>query len=67
VFNNSNEDELMNTEVKQNRDEKGATMVEYALMIALVAVVCIVAVSFLGTQASEAFSRIGSSVGVANS
>ena len=30
-------------------DERGASLVEYALLVALIAVVCIVAVTFLGT------------------
>jgi pilus assembly protein Flp/PilA len=44
-------------------DEKGASLVEYALLVALIAVVCIVAISFLGTNASQTFSSVGSSVG----
>jgi len=31
------------------KDEEGATMVEYALLLALIAVVCILAVTNLGT------------------
>jgi pilus assembly protein Flp/PilA len=59
----------MNEEIKgivREEEETGASMVEYALIAALVAVVCIAAVSFLGTQASTTFSTIGSSVGAAN-
>jgi pilus assembly protein Flp/PilA len=37
------------------KDEEGATMVEYALMLALIAIVCIVAVDLIGTRASETF------------
>jgi len=37
------------------KDEEGATMVEYALMLALIAIVCIVAVQLIGTQASSVF------------
>ena len=33
------------------KDDEGATMPEYALMIALIAIVCIVAVTPLGTEA----------------
>jgi pilus assembly protein Flp/PilA len=46
----------------ENKNEKGATMLEYALMAALIAVVCIAAVTLLGTNAQQAFSRVGSSV-----
>jgi pilus assembly protein Flp/PilA len=42
--------------------ERGASLVEYALLVALIAVVCIGAVSFLGTQARDNFSEIGSSI-----
>ena len=38
------------------KDEEGATMVEYALMLALIAIVCIAAVTLIGTQASLVFS-----------
>jgi pilus assembly protein Flp/PilA len=34
------------------RDDSGATMVEYALLVALIAIVVIVAVQQLGTNAS---------------
>lgn len=42
------------------KTEKGASLVEYALLVALIAVVCIVAMQFLGTQVSDKFSEIGS-------
>ena len=38
------------------RDE-AATMVEYAFMVALIALVCIVAVGVLGTQTSTIFGN----------
>jgi pilus assembly protein Flp/PilA len=34
-------------------DERGASLVEYALLVALIAVVCIVLVTFLGGGADE--------------
>ena len=37
------------------KDEEGATMVEYALMLALIAIICIGAVSAIGTQANSTF------------
>jgi pilus assembly protein Flp/PilA len=43
-------------------DERGASLVEYALLVALIAVVCIAAVMFLGGSASSRFSNVGSSV-----
>ena len=38
------------------KDEEGATMVEYALMLALIAIVCIVMVKAIGTSANATFS-----------
>lgn len=53
--------------VKSNEsNQKGASLVEYALLVALIAVVCIVAIQFLGTSASARFSSIGSSVAGTN-
>ena len=43
-------------------EEKGATAVEYALMVALIAVVIIAAVAFIGKSASNQFSTVGSAV-----
>jgi len=37
------------------KDEEGATMVEYALMVALIAVVCIAVVTTLGSGANTKF------------
>jgi pilus assembly protein Flp/PilA len=44
------------------KEEKGATAVEYALMVALIAVVIIAAVAFVGHAASNKFSTVGSAV-----
>ena len=43
-------------------DERGASLVEYALLVALIAVVCIIAVQVLGDNASESFSSTGSAI-----
>ena len=45
------------------KTDRGASLVEYALLVALIAVVCIVAVTFLGQNASSKFSSIGSAIG----
>ena len=37
------------------REEEGATMVEYALMLALIAIVCIIAVALIGNRANQKF------------
>ena len=47
-------------------DERGASLVEYALLVALIAMVCIGAVTFFGTSTGDSISRAGNSVGVAN-
>ena len=44
-------------------DERGASLVEYALLVALIAVVCIAAVTLLGKNASSKFSSVGGSIG----
>ena len=49
---------ILNQAKRFLRDEDGATMVEYALMLALIAVVCIVAVGLIGTGANTMFNNI---------
>lgn len=45
------------------KSERGASLVEYALLVALIAVVCIAAVTTLGKNASSKFDTVGSSLG----
>ncbi len=40
------------------RDEEGATMVEYGLMLALIAVVCILVITALGSNARNKFDAV---------
>jgi pilus assembly protein Flp/PilA len=40
------------------RNEDGPTAVEYAVMLALIIVVCITAITTLGTNASSTFSNV---------
>ena len=42
--------------------DRGAAMVEYALLVALIAVVCIAAIKFLGNKANDSFSKTGSAI-----
>ena len=42
------------------KEEKGASMVEYALLVVLIAIVALVAVQLAGTEVSETFSEIAS-------
>lgn len=42
--------------------EDAATMVEYALMLSLIAVVCIIAVTLIGTNANTIFNNIATNL-----
>ncbi len=44
------------------RDEEGQGLAEYALILALIAIVAILALVFLGTQVSKILSTVGNSV-----
>jgi pilus assembly protein Flp/PilA len=46
----------------QLRDERGATAVEYGLMVALIAVVIIVAVTLLGGNLNNIFQSVATTV-----
>jgi pilus assembly protein Flp/PilA len=48
--------------LRSDRSDRGATAVEYGLMVALIAVVVIVAVTFLGKQVSGLFQDVGTKV-----
>lgn len=45
-------------------EEEGATMVEYGLMVALIAVVAVAAVATLGEGIRDNFSKIGEKIKV---
>jgi len=47
--------------------EDGPTAVEYAVMLALIIVVCITTIGTLGTNANATFSKVASSIGGASS
>ena len=49
--------------LKVDGDETGASLVEYALLVALIAIVCIAAITLLGNSASTKFSTVGGSIG----
>ncbi|WP_439936386.1 Flp family type IVb pilin [Nocardia sp. N13] len=49
-------------DIKAKRDERGATAVEYGLMVALIAIVIIAAVTLLGTKLSSLFNQVGTSI-----
>ncbi len=44
------------------RDEEGASLVEYGLLLSLVAVVCIAAITVLGTSISDMLTKLASNI-----
>lgn len=46
----------------RTRSERGASLVEYALLVALIAVVCIAAVTALGGKAKSNFSSVSTRI-----
>jgi pilus assembly protein Flp/PilA len=59
--------ELLSTYIQHlldrfGRDEHGAAMVEYGILVGLIAVICIAAVAIIGTQLSTAFSIVASAL-----
>lgn len=45
-----------------NDEERGASMVEYALLVVLIAIIAIVAITLAGRNVSETFSEIASAL-----
>jgi pilus assembly protein Flp/PilA len=58
---------LVNFAVDFVKREDGPTAVEYAVMLALIIVVCITAVTTLGSNANKTFTSVGSAVNVSGS
>jgi pilus assembly protein Flp/PilA len=50
---------LVRNVVRFLKKEDGPTAVEYAVMLALIIVVCLVAITTLGAQANDTFSNVG--------
>ncbi len=44
------------------RDEEGAALVEYGMLVGLIAVICVAAVTLLGQDVSGVFSIIAASL-----
>ena len=53
---------LTNAVVNFLKREDGPTAVEYAVMLALIIVVCIGAITTLGTNANKTFTSVGNAV-----
>jgi len=58
--------EYLKTWLELKSDKRAVTMLEYGLMAALIAVVCITAVTTLGTDLSTTFNTIATKVNTAN-
>jgi pilus assembly protein Flp/PilA len=48
--------------IKRISDSEGATAVEYGIMVALIAIVIIAAVAFLGGELNSDFECVGTSI-----
>jgi pilus assembly protein Flp/PilA len=44
------------------RDDEGAALVEYGMLVGLIAVICVAAITTLGTEVSTAFSKIATAL-----
>ena len=44
------------------KDDRGASLVEYALLVALIAIVCLLAIAFFGSSLSGSLDRSGQSI-----
>ena len=53
---------MLTTLTSMIRDEEGATMVEYGLLVALIALVALAAVKSLGTGLSTLFTNVAGSL-----
>jgi pilus assembly protein Flp/PilA len=57
---------LGNSILRFLKSEDGPTAVEYAVMLALIIVVCLVAISSVGSNANTTFSNVANSIGGAS-
>ncbi|MFY9739760.1 MAG: Flp family type IVb pilin [Candidatus Cybelea sp.] len=53
---------MISNRIAMIRDEEGATMVEYGLLVALVALVAITGVTLLGTSLDSLFNNVAGSI-----
>ena len=62
-MNSVNEQQINNSARRDGKSERGASMVEYAILVALLAVVVIAGVRVLGTNISSQMSAVAGQVG----
>jgi pilus assembly protein Flp/PilA len=53
---------MRNLLARFSKDESGASLVEYGMLLGLIAVVCIVAVQGLGITVNDVFSEINADI-----
>lgn len=53
---------LLRNTIEFLKREDGPTAVEYAVMLALIVVVCIAAITAIGRSANQTFSTVGSTI-----
>jgi pilus assembly protein Flp/PilA len=53
---------LLTVTKKFVRDEEGASLAEYGLLLALIAVVCLAGMTLLGTVINNMFSQVSSTI-----
>jgi pilus assembly protein Flp/PilA len=58
---------LQQSVVRFMKQEDGPTAVEYAVMLALIIVVCLAAITTLGQNANTTFTSVGTAIGSASS
>lgn len=58
---------LLNKVAKFLKSEDGPTAVEYAVMLALIVIVCLTAIQAIGTNANVTFNSVSSKLGAAGS
>jgi pilus assembly protein Flp/PilA len=44
--------------IEQEQEQEGATMIEYALLVALIAIIALAAIRYLGNNVSRQFSNV---------
>ena len=62
LLHNNLEEHMFKNMLSMLRNDDGATMVEYGIMVALIAAVCIVLIAALGGKVSTAFSTVNSAI-----
>ena len=55
-------DPMLHSFISMVRDEEGATMVEYGLLVALIALVALGAITTLGTNLSSLFNSVANTL-----